>query len=353
MSLFYLKTKQRKAKEYENLSLAFNGNNNRCLCIMSRGSNNESDAALNSTTIPDDRCDRYCDNILGNSKAKQTFKCGSLTDSRIWTRYNLISECPIGSIYVKKIGKCMFTHRGLSSSCPSPSIRYVYNEIIKWNAFLKLIEKLNLTKSIVSINFASYVTINPLWKCPTTIATTNTTNSNWSNTDYFSRKFSTFYVLENGCLRARSYSLHSRMLTNHLCIRNSNYMDSSSADTRINLFYLPIRFIRTAHCPSRWFDLNGHCYRMSDGRKTIQEAKNSCINLSGVELKFAELQIIYNNDADNNDTKKEINKYMDFRKSRLKGKIAQYTSTWERDLGFFLLDTSKLSKKNLIYFLVR
>ncbi|CAF0946670.1 unnamed protein product [Rotaria sordida] len=319
-------------------SIAFNDDNNQCLCIMGRKLNLDSDSTHYLTILPNNRCDRYCDNTLDDSKVEHKFQCGSLKDSRIWAIYNLNATCPIGSIYIKELKKCISIYKGFSNLCPSPSINYIYNGNLTWNIFLKTIRKLNLPKSIVSIDFDDYITIDPSWICPTTTTTTNTKDLNLSN-----RNFSTYYVLDNGCLRVHSYSLNSHILSNRLCIINPINENSLSYDTRIYSIYTLDSNTMMTICPPKWIDINHHCYRISDDHKTIQEARNSCITLPKVDKNSPNPEIIsVNNDfTDTNDDKKAmINKINNHLNDILKGEIAQYTSSWQARLGFFLLDTN-------------
>ncbi|CAF4220138.1 unnamed protein product, partial [Rotaria sordida] len=129
-------------------------------------------------------------------------------------------------------------------------------------------------QSIVSIDFDDYITIDPSWICPTTTTTTNTKDLNLSN-----RNFSTYYVLDNGCLRVHSYSLNSHILSNRLCITNPINENSLSYDTRIYSIYTLDSNTMMSICPPKWIDINHHCYRISDAHTTIQEARNSCITL--------------------------------------------------------------------------
>ncbi|CAF3964194.1 unnamed protein product [Rotaria sordida] len=317
-------------------SIAFNDDNNQCLCIMAQKLNPDSDSARYLTILSNNSCDRYCDNTLDDSKVEHKFQCGSSKDPRIWAVYDLNATCPIGSIYIKELKKCMSTYKGISNICPSPSINYIYNGNLTWNIFLKIIGKLNLTKSIVSIDFDNYVTIDSSWMCSTT--TINTINSNLSN-----RNFSTYYVLDNGCLRVRSYSLSSHILSNRLCITNPINENPLSYGTRFYSYYtLDSNRILPA-CPPQWLDINGHCYRISDDRKTIQEARNSCITLPKDDKYSFHLHIISVVDdyANKNDDMKEtIGKYKNHLIDIFKGEIAQYTLPWQARLGFFLLDTN-------------
>ncbi|CAF4285928.1 unnamed protein product, partial [Rotaria sordida] len=170
--------------------------------------------------------------------------------------------------------------------------------------------------------------------------TINTINPNFSN-----RNFSTYYVLDNGCLRIRSYSLSSHILSNRLCITNS-INENSSTGTRIYSYYtLDFNTITTV-CPPQWFDINRHCYRISDDRKTIQEARNSCITLPKADKNSPHLDIISTVDDypdAKDDMKETLSKYKNHLMDIFKGEIAQYTLPWQARLGFFLLDTIRFS----------
>ncbi|CAF5028295.1 unnamed protein product, partial [Rotaria sp. Silwood1] len=189
----------------------FNDDNNQCLCITSHELNLNFDNIHHIKFLSKDNCDRYCDNILINSNIQEKFSCGSLNDSRIWSIYNLNSICPVGSIYIKELEKCISINKGIFNSCPFPSMNYIYNGKPTWNIFLKAIRKLNLTKTILSIDFNDNFTIDSSWLCSTN--NNNTINSNDSNNNS-----STSYILDNNCLRIRS---NSHLLSTHLCMTNS------------------------------------------------------------------------------------------------------------------------------------
>ncbi|CAF3918278.1 unnamed protein product [Rotaria sp. Silwood1] len=307
----------------------------------------DSNLAVYLTILPNNSCNRYCDNTLGDSNIEHQFKCGSLNDSRIWAIYELTDLCPAGFIYIKELKECMFTYKGLWDSCPSSSIKYVYDGNITWNNFLQIIEKLNLTKSIVSIDFDDDVTIDPSWKCPTT----TTTNSNPSDTRYFTSSFfNTKYLLDNGCLRVGSYLWSLYTISYRLCITYSIRRDSLFDDLESYSTYTSRVNQMMYDCPMNWLDLNEHCYRISDERKTIQEARNSCIAVSETERSKKHEEIIAHisdSDDDDDDKKKERdNKFKDYISDLLKGEIVQYTSQWQGRLGFFLLDTNVSSNES-------
>ena len=95
------------------------------------------------TILPNNNCDRYCDNTLVDSEVKYKFKCGSSTDSRIWALYDLNVLCPVGSVYIEESKKCIFAYRAVPDACSLPSIEYVYHENVTWTSFMKIIEQLN------------------------------------------------------------------------------------------------------------------------------------------------------------------------------------------------------------------
>ncbi|CAF3311986.1 unnamed protein product [Rotaria sp. Silwood2] len=326
-------------------SIAFNSDNNECLCIMPQKLNVKSDRALYLTILPNNSCNRYCDNTLGDSNIEHKFKCGSLNDSHIWAVYELTDLCPTDFVYIKELKECMSTHRGLSDPCPSSSIEFVYDGNITWHNFLKIIEKLNLTKSTVSIDFDDDVTIDPSWKCPTT-------NSNPSDRRYSTSGFNTQYLLDNGCLRVDSYLGPLYRLSYRLCITYSTSKNSLLDDLGIYSTYTSPINQMLYDCPANWLDINKHCYRISDERKTIQEARNSCITVSKAEQSKKHEEIIaYISDSDdqNDDDKKKErdDKIKDYIGGLLKGDIVQFTSQWQGRLGFFLLDTN-ISSDELI-----
>ncbi|CAF4295662.1 unnamed protein product, partial [Rotaria sordida] len=105
---------------------------------MAQKLNPDSDRARYLTILSNNSCNRYCDHTLDDSKVEHKFQCGSLKDPRIWAIYDLNATCPIGSIYIKELKKCMPTYKGISNICPSPSMNYIYNGNLTWNIFLKI-----------------------------------------------------------------------------------------------------------------------------------------------------------------------------------------------------------------------
>ncbi|CAM4757047.1 unnamed protein product [Rotaria magnacalcarata] len=106
---------------YDTLYL-FNRDANQYLCIISEKLN-VSDRKIYSTILPYSSCDHYCDNALVDSYVEHKFKCGSLTDSRIWALYHLSDLCSTDSVYMKDYKECLSSHKGYSNICPS-SLKY-------------------------------------------------------------------------------------------------------------------------------------------------------------------------------------------------------------------------------------
>ncbi|CAF2265937.1 unnamed protein product [Rotaria magnacalcarata] len=327
-------------------SIGFNGNDKQCSCIIPKQLNENSDRSLYLTILSTDKCDLHCKNIVTNSKVEHPFTCGSSTDQRIWAVYNLTDLCPTDSVYIKDLKHCMFANTDIFYSCPSPSVKYVYNGDLTWNTFLKVIKKFNLTKSIVSVDFDDAVIIDSSWKCPTN-KTDNIIKSNISDTNYFQQSSSANYVLDNGCLRKSTYSVSSQMPVNYLCLTYP-INKKSPLDDEAHLLG-SYRYISRARvvCPPNWFDLNGQCYRMSNEPRKIQEAKNSCFNISESEEKenLGQIDRLLLDTEEKNELVKEFKKFIS---DYLKGEIVQYTSRWQARLGFYLLDTnvSKIESTN-------
>ncbi|CAF4389375.1 unnamed protein product [Rotaria sp. Silwood2] len=310
-------------------SIAFNNDNNQCVCIISRQDYLPFPSSHYLTILSNSSCNHYCDNILDDSKVEHKFQCGSLTDSRTWAIYDLNGSCPFDYVYIKELKKCIYAYKAFWSSCASPSISYVYDRNITWNIFLKIIEKLNLKQSIVSIDFDSDITIDSSWKCSLTINDKSYSNS--SQISYSSWSSTTRYVLDNGCLRTRSYILYSHRFLYRLCITNPINKYSISYDDGNEMPYMSSLFPEIRFCPMNWFDLNGRCYRISDERKTIQDARNNCITTSTSESSKndkSHFWFIHDDDDDDDNDKDDS----------FKSEIVQYTSQWQARLGFFLLD---------------
>jgi hypothetical protein len=309
-----------------------------------------SDRTVNLTILPNNTCDRYCNNTFGDSDSHPQFQCGSKNDSRIWVLYDLTDLCPIDFAYINELNECMHSYSSRWSSCPSSSKTYVYDGKITWNTFLKMIDKLNLTKSIVVINFGADIVIDPAWKC-----LTGYSNSS-DNKTFYGISSRTVHVLDNGCLRLQKDSWYSSGPSSRLCITYSTSAISLSEDTkRYFTSKSPISQMLYG-CPMNWLDLNKRCYRISDTSKTIQEGRNSCIALSqsGPTEKHEDItEYITNEIYDDDDdymTKESNDQIRDSISEFHSGEVVQYSSPWQGRLGFFLLDISKVFNKNLIVF---
>ncbi|CAF1252225.1 unnamed protein product [Rotaria sordida] len=324
-------------------SIAFNSDNNQCLCIIQKELNIDSNRILNLTILPNNTCDLYCDNTFGDSNIEHKFKCGSKNDSRIWAIYDLSGLCPIDFIYVKELKECMSSHSGRWNSCPSSSTRYTYDGKLKWDVFLKIIDQLNLTKSTVLIDFEDNDIIDSAWKCLKQY-------SYGSDRTSYVYSYRTLYILENGCLRLESNSGYSFLLASRLCITYSTSLVSSSGYSTVYYRYKPSINPISYDCPMNWLDLNKHCYRISDTSKTIQEAKKNCISVSqstDSEEHEDSAESINDNDDDDDDdygvSYDIMTKINDKNKDNInklhRGEVAQYSSQWQGRLGFFLLDT--------------
>ena len=281
-------------------------------------------------------CNRYCNNTSYDSKIEHKFQCGSLANPRIWAIYDLNGSCPADFVYIKELKACIHAYKHYLNLCTPPSVSYVYNESVTWNTFLKIIEQLHLNESTVTIDFDDDVTIDPSWKCLSETADKLTSYNRHSNLSYFSWSFHARYVLDGGCLRKTSQSSYFHRFSNRLCITDPiNKYALSDKDEGGAAATVP----KLKVCPTKWFDLNGRCYRMSEERKTIEDARNSCITVSINKL--------------NKDSNWSVN--TDQLNDSPKGDIVQYASQWQARLGFFLLDTipesGKSSKRNAIYVL--
>ena len=156
------------------------------------------------------------------------------------------------------------------------------------------------------------------------------------------------YILENGCLRQRSYSAFSDRYSHRLCISNAINQFALSNTEENNNTYIAAIDPQIKYCPTNWFDLNGRCYRISDERKTIDEAKDSCINISASttttstlnKFDIPRIRLIDDN-GDIIGGGEELN-------DSPKGEIVEYVSEWQARLGFFLLDTDPDHGKTIV-----
>lgn len=323
--------------------LAFNDDNDQCLCIISRKLDIDSDDSFGLKTLSNNKCDLFCVNTLHESKFQQKIQCGSLTDSRIWAIYELSSVCPLDSIYVKEIKKCLSKYQGFLNYCSFPSGDYVYDGNITWSSLMKVIEQLNLTNTTVLIKIRNYVTIDPSWVCPTN-TTNNTINSYLTEENMSREKLTSIYVLEKGCLREYPDLYSSFALSNLLCTTFLNNENSLSHYSSLSTITPSVYYPMIAGCLPPWFDINNHCYRISAENKSIQEARQNCISLKEngrKELAKQFEEIKHDADDMSGELQKKYNKYMT---DVFHGEIARYTSQWQARLGFYLLDISKVFK---------
>ncbi|CAF1125765.1 unnamed protein product [Rotaria sp. Silwood1] len=323
-------------------SIGFNDDSDKCLCIMPLKSSKIFDRTHYIKQLANSSCDHYCKNSYEGSKIDLKFQCGSLTNPQIWAIYELNGTCPINFIYMKELKKCIYAYKNFWNSCTPPSISFSFDESITWNNLLKIINKLNLNNSAVTIDFDDSVVIDRSWKCLSALTTTTTTTSSsyvWSS--YLSRSRSslygwnsnTRYILEDGCLLETSYSSYSHRYSYRLCVTDPVYRYSLTDNEDNNETYIAAVNPQIKYCPTNWFDLNGRCYRVSDERKTIEQARNSCISVSTTGSTTVGQPRIWLMDSSGNlIVGNELN-------DSPKGDIVEYISEWQARLGFFLLDT--------------
>jgi hypothetical protein len=318
--------------------LGFNGASDTCLCIMPLKPSKFFDRTHYITILPNSSCDRYCNNTFEGSITEHKYQCGSSTNPLIWAVYDLNGTCPLNFIYIKELNKCVYTYKNFWNSCTPPSVTFTYDGSLTWTNYLKMINKLQLNDSIVTVDFDESVIIDQTWKCSTT---TSPSSNTWRS--YFSQSRSTLYgwssniryILENGCLRESSYSSYSHRYSYRLCVTDPINKYSSTDNEDNNGTYISGINPQRKFCPTNWFDLNGRCYRMSDERKTIEQARNSCISESpsttqSNTLDKPRIWLI--------DSSGKIIDEDEFNDSP-SGDIVEYVSEWQARLGFFLLDT--------------
>ncbi|CAF4534775.1 unnamed protein product [Rotaria sp. Silwood2] len=284
-------------------------------------------------------CDRYCNNTFEGSSSDHKFQCGSLTNPQTWAIYGLSEICPINFIYIKELKKCIYAYKHFWNSCTPTSISFTFDGSITWNNLLKIINKLQLNESSVTIDFDESVVIDRSWKCPSALSTTTISSLIW--TSYLSRSRSSLYgwnsnrryILENGCLLETSYSSYSHRYSYRLCVTDpvNRYSITDNEDNTGT--YIAAVNPQIKYCPTNWFDLNGRCYRVSNERKTIEQAQNSCINVSTTEsTTVGQPRIRLMDSSDHIIVDNDLN-------DSPKGEIVEYISEWQARLGFFLLDT--------------
>jgi hypothetical protein len=290
--------------------------------------------------LPNTSCNRYCSNTPEDSNANHKFQCGSLNDTRIWAIYDLNGTCPMDYVYIKEFQKCLYTYKNYWNSCTLPAKSYIFDGTNTWNDFLKMINTLKLNQTLVTVDFDEDVVVNSSWKCPKTYLD-STSSYSYSYSSYSSWNSNTRFILDHGCLRESSYSSYTHRYSNRLCITNPLNKYSLSLEDETNLTYIGLATYQLKYCPTNWFDLNGRCYRITDEKKTIQNARNSCMTISETKLNKTSKSSLWINDDDDDDySDNSIDDYFDDQlDDSPKGEIVQYTSEWQARLGFFLLDT--------------
>ncbi|CAF1131269.1 unnamed protein product [Rotaria sordida] len=321
-------------------SIAFNDDNDKCLCVMPLKPSKTFDRTHYITILSNTSCDRYCNNTYEGSSHDLKYQCGSLKNRQIWAIYDLNGTCPINFIYMKELKKCIYAYKYFWNSCTPPSTSFTFDDSITWNNLLKIIDKLQLKDLTVTIDFDDSVVIDSSWKCLNSLSTSTVSSSMWSS--YISRSRSTLYnfnsntryILEKGCLIESSYSSYSHRYSYRLCITDSiNRYALTNDDDNNNETYIFSLNPQIKYCPTNWFDLNGRCYRISDERKTIEQARNSCISISTNESTTSSQSRIWLFDSNGNIIGgNELN-------DSPKGEIVEYISQWQARIGFFLLDT--------------
>ena len=321
------------------LVLGFNGDSDSCLCIMPLESRKTFDRKHYIKILSNTSCDLYCNNTYDSSKTGQTFKCGSSKNPKIWAIYDLDGICPVNFAYVKDMKKCVYKYKYMWNSCTPPSTSFVYDRNVTWDQLLRMINKLQLQKSTVTIEFDKSVVIDPSWKCLNSTSTSSI--SSIRRTSYLSRSRSRLYglglraryIFENGCLLETSYFSYSHRYSYRLCVTDPINKYSITNNENNDETYISVSNPRIKYCPTNWFDLNGRCYRISEERKTIAEARNACISTSASESDTLSEPRIWLIDGSGNII--GGNQLSD----SPKGEIVEYVSEWQARLGFFLLDT--------------
>ncbi|CAF0884788.1 unnamed protein product [Adineta ricciae] len=317
-------------------SIAFNNDENRCVCIMRWQIGTTVKRDLFVKTLSNHSCDHDCSNSVNGSISEQRFRCGSLIDKQIWAIYDVHGTCASDFIYIKELNKCMNTFEFSWNSCSPPSISYTYNGNITWNVFLQIVERLGLKNSQVAVYFTQDIVIDSSLLCAKkSIAHTALLRQSQLLTYSASPGLTKRYILENGCLvNENTQQTSSYLYANYLCVAEPLNKYTTSYDIRDSLYSFINEEPEENFCPPQWIDLNGRCYRMSSERKSIQDAKSSCIAISKTTTTRNSASIVQpeNEDDDDDDG---LDDQLNFTP---KGDIVQYTSPWQARLGFFLLD---------------
>ena len=244
---------------------------------------------------------------------------------------------------MKELKKCVYYYKNFWNSCTPPATNFVFDSQMTWPVFLNLISRLQLNDSIVTVDFGQHVHIDNAWKCALTSSISTSTSSDaWRGYLSFSRSSlygwtsNVRYILDGGCLRESSYSSYSHRYSYRLCVSDpaNKYTASNDSDdfddSTVSTFATP----QVQFCPYNWFDLNGRCYRISDERKTIKEARKQCINISSnTSTANNDKSLFWQPDVDSNTIDKEDSFHSPT------GKLVEYISDWQARMGFFLLDT--------------
>ncbi|CAF0718155.1 unnamed protein product [Adineta steineri] len=322
-------------------SIGFNDDSDKCLCIMPLKPAKYFERTHYVEALSNNSCDRYCNNIYEGSKSDLKYQCGSLTDPKIWAIYDLNGTCPIDYVYMQELNKCVYKYKNFWNSCTPPAVGYIHNGNFSWNGLLKMIGRLQLNESAVTIEFDDDTVVDSTWKCaPVVVSSPSYSSNSWRS--YLAQARSTLYgvnsvtryILESGCLREISYSSYAHRYSYRLCVTDPiNKYSSNNNEDSIGTQIFAINPDKQ-YCPTNWFDLNGRCYRISDERKTIEEARNSCISVSSssstsTTTESSKIWLIGDTD------KNEDNELSD----TPTGEIVEYISEWQSRLGFFLLDT--------------
>ncbi|CAF3088507.1 unnamed protein product [Rotaria socialis] len=324
-------------------SIGYNEDSSKCSCIMVLRNIRQFDRKNYIQSLPSTACDLYCNNTFEGSKISLKYQCGSLNNSRVWAIYDINGTCPVDFAYIPELKKCVSTKKFVYSACDPPAVSYVYDGTVTWDVFLKVIGKLELNSTTISMEFHEDVVVDRKWKCTSTLSTTTesdlelksylgspsysssnywggTSRNNeysYSNLNSWRRGSSSYgwqstyrYILNKGCLLEVPSSSFVSRYSHRLCTTDS-VNKYSSKNSEANKTYIASVNPQIKYCPTDWFDLNGRCYRISEETKTIEQARNSCASaVGGGEL---------SNTATSD--------------------IVKYVSEWQARLGFFLLDT--------------
>ncbi|CAF1080639.1 unnamed protein product [Adineta ricciae] len=213
---------------------------------------------------------------------------------------------------------------------------YIFDGQLTWNGFLEIIDSMNLTKSMIQMNFGYNMSIDSSWKCTTNYSSSTGKEEMW-------------YTLYNGCLSEMMYpdafysalklSITKRPSQN--LAYEQQYLPYYGSSYRKQVFY---------ECPKNWLDVNNYCYRISDIRRTLEEAESSCISVSESNLQEeSDEAMYYNANGDFYHSYAWKQAYLgnvDYLSKFDRGEIVRYSSQWQGRLGFFLLHTNITNGKD-------